>query len=86
MWEEAGVRCRVTRRLTVPAGITGLGPEYALVLAEALDSTIHGPQQVEDSDTVYAVSWHEVDEAHPIAGLTPEYWAPLAPLLRELQE
>jgi 8-oxo-dGTP diphosphatase len=84
VWEEAGVRVRVLRRLVAPPGITGLGPEYGLVLAEPIEATIHGPQPAPDSDAVFGAEWQAVDEAHPVAGLTPAYWAAIAPLFSEL--
>ena len=84
VWEEAGVRIRVVRRLVRPDGVTGAGPEHAFVLAEALDGETRGPQPVADGDVVFAVEWHRISDATPIGGLAPEFWAPIAGLLGEL--
>lgn len=75
---------RAKRRLEVPAGIAGIGPEYALLLARPLDATIEGPQDVGDGDAVFGAAWHEVSDERPIAALTPSYWSPIAPVLRQL--
>ncbi len=84
VWEEAGVRIRVLRRLVRPDGVTGAGPEHAFVLAEALDDETRGPQPAVDGDLVLAVEWHRISDATPIGGLSSEFWAPIAGLLREL--
>jgi len=84
VWEEAGVRVRVLRRLTRPEGLSAVGPEHAFVLAEALDEDTRGPQHAVDGDDVFAVEWHAITPEHPIGGLTPEFWSPIAGLLREL--
>jgi 8-oxo-dGTP diphosphatase len=81
VWEEAGVRIRVLRELQRPAGITGAGPEHAFVLAEPLDEQTRGPQPAIDADAVFAVDWHPISASSPIGGLTPDFWAPLGPLL-----
>ncbi len=83
VWEEAGV-CRILQRVDPPPGLRGLGPEYALVVAEPIDPTIYGPQAEGRAEGVYGVEWHAVDEAHPLGGLTPAFWDPIAPLLREV--
>lgn len=84
VWEETGVRIHVHRELQRPAGITGAGPEHAFVLAEPLDDETRGPQPAIDGDTVFAVEWHTISASLPIGGLTPEFWAPLGPLLLSL--
>jgi 8-oxo-dGTP pyrophosphatase MutT (NUDIX family) len=84
VWEEAGVRIRVVRRLERPPGITGMGPEQALVLAEPLDRETRGPQPAPDGERVYAVEWHPITDERPIGGLTTAFWAPLGELLRTL--
>lgn len=84
VWEEAGVRIRVLRRLRRPDDLLGAGPEHAFVLAEPLDGETRGPQPVPDGDRVYAVEWQAVTDATPIAGLDRAHWAPISALLREL--
>lgn len=84
VWEEAGVKIRVVRRLTRPAGLTGVGPEHVFVLAEPLDEKTRGPQPAVDGDKVFAVEWHAITDDRPIGGLTAEYWGSLGGLLREL--
>ncbi|HZP95300.1 MAG TPA: NUDIX hydrolase [Candidatus Limnocylindria bacterium] len=81
VWEEAGVRIRVLRQLERPAAVTGAGPEHAFVLAEPLNDETLGPQPAVDGDAVFAVEWHAISPSSPIGGLTPEFWAPLGPLL-----
>ena len=84
VWEEAGVRIRVVRRLERPDGVSGAGPEHAFVLAEPVDDETRGPQPAVDGDQVFAVEWQTVSDEFPIAGLAPEFWSPLGDLLRRL--
>lgn len=82
VWEEAGARCRILRRLRVPDGVTGLDG-YALVLGAA-DADELAPAQNVDGEVVHDVAWHLITAERPIGPLTPRFWAPIAPLLREL--
>lgn len=84
VWEEAGVRIAVVRRLTRPATITGAGPEHAFVLAIPLDDATRGPQPVADGDAVYEVAWHRIGPDAPIGALSPEYWRGLDAVLADL--
>jgi 8-oxo-dGTP pyrophosphatase MutT (NUDIX family) len=84
VWEEAGVRIRVLRRIERPAGFIGVGPEHAFVLAEALDDGTRGPQPAVDGDAVFAVEWHAISTSSPIGALSPEFWAPFGPVLLQL--
>jgi ADP-ribose pyrophosphatase YjhB (NUDIX family)/aminoglycoside phosphotransferase (APT) family kinase protein len=84
VWEEAGVRIRVERRLVRPASVTGAGPEHAFVLARPLDDETRGPQPAPDGEAVYEVAWHEIGPNSPIGGLSPAYWTGLGALLSDL--
>ena len=82
VWEEAGVRCRTVRRLELPTGVTGmLG--YALFLGTAADDAL-APSQNIGGEVVYGVEWQPITEDAPIGPLTPSFWSPIAPLLREV--
>ncbi|MGH2378521.1 MAG: TIGR02569 family protein [Candidatus Limnocylindria bacterium] len=82
VWEEAGARCRIVRRLPLPPGVTGM-QGYALLLG-AVETEELAPAQSVDGEIVHAVGWHEIDDEDPIGPLTPRYWSPIAPLFREL--
>ena len=82
VWEEAGARCRIVRRLDLPNGVTGMAG-YALFLG-AVDSDELAPSQNVDGEIVHDAAWQPVDENAPIGPLTPRLWSPIAPLLREL--
>lgn len=82
VWEEAGARCRILRRLDVPEGVTGMHG-YALLLG-TVDTNDLAPSQNVDGEVVHEVAWHMISEERPIGPLTPRYWAAIAPLLREL--
>ncbi|MGH2451784.1 MAG: NUDIX domain-containing protein [Candidatus Limnocylindria bacterium] len=84
VWEEAGVRVRIVRRLERPDHLAAVGPEHAFVLAEPLDTETLGPQATPDGDQVFAVEWHALTGELPVGGLTPELWAPLGRLLQQL--
>jgi 8-oxo-dGTP pyrophosphatase MutT (NUDIX family) len=84
VWEEAGVRIAVVRRLVRPSTVTGAGPEHAFVFARALDDETRGPQPTPDGDVVFDVAWHRIGPDAPIGGLTPRYWAGFDALLAEL--
>lgn len=82
VWEESGARCRILRRLDVPLGVTGL-QGYALFLGTAGTEELALSQNV-DGEVVHEVAWHLISEEQPIGPLAPRFWAPIAPLLREL--
>ena len=84
VWEEAGVRIAVVRRLARPDTVTGAGPEHAFVLARPLDDETRGPQPVADGDAVFEVGWHTVSDDSPIGGLSPRYWAGMDAVFAEL--
>lgn len=82
VWEEAGARCRIVRRLVLPEGITGM-QGYALFLGAAETDELARAQTV-DGEVVHAVAWQQISDDHPIGPLTPRFWSPIAPLLRGL--
>jgi len=82
VWEEAGARCRIVRRLELPEGVTGM-QGYALFLG-AVDTDELAPAQNVDGEVVHAVAWQVISEERPIGPLTPRFWSPIAPLFREL--
>lgn len=82
VWEEAGARCRIVRRLDVPDGVTGM-TGYALFLG-SVDTEHLAPSQDVDGEAVLGVEWQAITDDAPIGPLTPEFWAPIAPLLREV--
>lgn len=82
VWEEAGARCQIVRRLALPAGVTGM-QGYALFLG-TVDTDELAPSQNVDGEVVHQVAWHAISEAAPIGPLTRWFWAPIAPLFREL--
>jgi 8-oxo-dGTP pyrophosphatase MutT (NUDIX family) len=82
VWEEAGARCRIVRRLDVPEGVTAMSG-YALFLG-SVDREDLAPSQDVEGEAVLGVAWQPITDDAPIGPLTPEFWAPIAPLLREL--
>lgn len=82
VWEEAGARCRIVRRLDVPDGVTGMSG-YALFLG-SVDTEDLAPSQNVDGEAVLGVAWQPITDDAPIGPLTPEFWAPIGPLLREV--
>lgn len=84
VWEEAGARCRIVRRLTLPPGVTGM-QGYALFLG-AVETDELAPAQSVDGEVVHAVAWQRISHDEPIGPLTARYWAPIAALFRELSQ
>jgi len=82
VWEEAGARCRIVRRLSLPEGVSGMAG-YALFLG-AVDSDDLAPAQNVDGEVVHDVAWQPVDDGAPIGPLTPALWSPIAPLFSEI--
>jgi 8-oxo-dGTP pyrophosphatase MutT (NUDIX family) len=82
VWEEAGARCRIVRRLVLPDGVTGMGG-YALFLG-AVDTEELAPSQNVNGEVVHEVAWQPIDDTAPIGPLTPDLWSPIAPLFREI--
>lgn len=82
VWEEAGARCRIVRRLVLPDGVTGM-QGYALFLGTAEADDL-APAQNVDGEVVHAVAWQQISDEQPIGPLTPRFWSPIAPLFREL--
>ncbi|HEY8648944.1 MAG TPA: NUDIX hydrolase [Candidatus Limnocylindria bacterium] len=84
VWEEAGARCTIVRRLVLPDGVTGM-PGYALFLGTVEDGVLAPCQQV-DGEVVHAAAWQPITDDHPIGPLTPQFWSPIAPLFRALMQ
>jgi 8-oxo-dGTP pyrophosphatase MutT (NUDIX family) len=82
VWEEAGARCRIVRRLEVPEGVSGM-PGYALFQGHAATDELAPPQSV-DGEIVHSAAWVEITDDRPIGPLTPRLWSPIAALFREL--
>lgn len=82
VWEEAGARCRIVRRLDVPDGVTAMSG-YALFLG-SVETEDLAPSQDVDGEAVLGVEWQAITDDAPIGPLTPEFWAPIAPLFREV--
>jgi 8-oxo-dGTP pyrophosphatase MutT (NUDIX family) len=82
VWEEAGARCRIVRRLAVPDGVTGM-PGYGLFLG-SVETDVLAPFQTVDGEVVHAAAWHPISDAEPIGPLTPHYWSSISGLFREL--
>lgn len=82
VWEEAGARCRILRRLALPEGVTGM-QGYQLFLG-TVDTDELAPSQNVDGEVVHQVAWQVISDEQPIGPLTPRFWAQIAPLLREL--
>src|SRR2546430_3985009 len=78
--EETGVDVRVLRQVPVP-------PErdYLLFLAELVGAPEVTPEVEECEHNIQAIdaAWHSVTDAAPLGPMEPEYWAELAPLIRE---
>src|SRR5688572_32799038 len=64
VWEEAGARCRILRRLLVPDGLTGMHG-YALLLG-TVDTDELSPSQNVDGEIVHQVAWQLISEEQPI--------------------
>ena len=82
VWEEAGARCRIVRRLVLPEGVTGMAG-YALFLG-SVETDALSPSQNVDGEVVHAAAWQRLSDDRPIGPLTPEFWSPIAPLFRAL--
>jgi len=82
VWEEAGARCAIVRRLVLPDGVTGM-PGYALFLGTVEDDAL-APHQNVDGEVVHAAAWQPITDDQPIGPLTPRFWSPIAPLFRAL--
>jgi 8-oxo-dGTP pyrophosphatase MutT (NUDIX family) len=82
VWEEAGARCRIVRRLDLPAGLDGMAG-YGLFLG-AVDTDALEPSQMVDGEVVHAVAWHRISDREPIGPLTPRLWSPIAPLFKAI--
>jgi 8-oxo-dGTP pyrophosphatase MutT (NUDIX family) len=82
VWEEAGARCRIVRRLVLPDGVTGMAG-YGLFLG-SVEADALAPFQTVDGEVVLAAAWQRISETEPIGPLTPSYWSPIAGLFREL--
>ena len=82
VWEEAGARCRILRRLVLPEGVTGMAG-YGLFLG-TVDTAELSPSQNVDGEVVHAVAWQRISKDQPIGPLTPQFWSSIAPLFRAL--
>jgi 8-oxo-dGTP pyrophosphatase MutT (NUDIX family) len=82
VWEEAGARCRIVRRLTLPPGVEGMAG-YGLFLG-TVDTDALEPSQTVDGEVVHAVAWHQISDAAPIGPLTPRSWSPIAPVFKAI--
>jgi 8-oxo-dGTP pyrophosphatase MutT (NUDIX family) len=82
VWEEAGARCRIVRRLELPAGVDGMAG-YGLFLG-AVDTDALEPSQMVDGEVVHAVAWQRISDAEPIGPLTPLLWSPIAPVFKAI--
>ena len=82
VWEEAGSRCRIVRRVALPAGVDGMAG-YALFLG-SVDTDALEPNQTVDGEVVHAVAWHPISDAAPIGPLTPHLWSPIAPVFKAI--
>jgi 8-oxo-dGTP pyrophosphatase MutT (NUDIX family) len=82
VWEEAGARCRIVRRLDVPDGVTAMSG-YALFLGSVAGEDL-APSKDVDGEAVLGVAWQSITDDAPIGPLTPELWAPIGPLFRDL--
>jgi len=82
VWEEAGARCRIVRRLTLPPGVEGMAG-YGLFLG-TVDTDALEPSQTVDGEVVHAVAWHRISDAAPIGPLTPRFWSPIAPVFKAI--
>ena len=82
VWEEAGARCRIVRRLVLPYGVDGMAG-YGLFLG-AVDTDVLEPYQSVDGEVVHAATWQPITDDAPIGPLTPHLWLPIAPLLRQV--
>lgn len=82
VWEEAGARCRIVRRLALPAGVDGMAG-YGLFLGSVETDALEPSQNV-DGEVVHAVAWHPINDAAPIGPLTPRLWSPIAPVFKAI--
>ena len=82
--EETGVRGSVVGRLSVPPGCPGIGAEYSLVHMTTDTPTLASPHFDTAVSEWARVEWHDVTQEDPTAGMDPEYWAALGPLLLRL--
>ena len=80
VWEEAGARCRIVRRLDLPAGVDGMAG-YGLFLG-SVDTDELEPWQLVDGEVVHAVAWRRISDQEPIGPLTPRLWLPIAPVFK----
>jgi 8-oxo-dGTP pyrophosphatase MutT (NUDIX family) len=82
VWEEAGARCRIVRRLDLPGGVDGMAG-YGLFLG-SVDTDALDPWQMVDGEVVHAVPWHRISDREPIGPLTPRLWSPIAPVFKAI--
>jgi 8-oxo-dGTP pyrophosphatase MutT (NUDIX family) len=82
VWEEAGARCRIVRRLTLLPGVDGMAG-YGLFLG-TVDTDALEPSQTVDGEVVHAVAWHRITDAAPIGPLAPRSWSPIAPVFKAI--
>jgi 8-oxo-dGTP pyrophosphatase MutT (NUDIX family) len=82
VWEEAGVRCRIVRRLDLPDGVDGMAG-YGLFLG-SVDTDALEPYQTVDGEVVHAVAWHPISDVEPIGPLAPHLWSPIAPVFKAI--
>lgn len=80
VWEEAGARCRIVRRLDLPAGVDGMAG-YGLLLG-SVETDVLEPYQTVDGEVVHAAEWQQISDQEPIGPLTPRLWSPIAPLFK----
>ena len=79
--EETGIDVRVLRQAAVP-------PErgYLLFVAElaGVPNAIPEVEPCEDEIHTVGAGWHPVTDEAPLGPMESEYWAELAPLIRDL--
>jgi 8-oxo-dGTP pyrophosphatase MutT (NUDIX family) len=80
--EEAGARCRIVRRLELPAGVDGMAG-YGLFLG-TVDTDALEPYQTVDGEIVHGAAWQPINDAEPIGPLTPRLWSPIAPVFKAI--
>ena len=82
VYEEAGARCHILRRLDLPAGVDGMAG-YGLFLG-SVDTDVLEPTETVDEEVVHAAAWQQVSDTDPIGPLTPRLWSPIAPVFKEI--